>query len=139
MRLYDCTVRLNGSLLHSVRKYGVTAAEIVVLRYIHGQSENSNDPVADIVAQGETRRADAQERARLSTIYRNGEEPGPVLINRLLGVAGVPLPLYVAGFDDPAEVVSASDLVVDDEPLAEAPVRTRVTKPKLGAAETVAA
>jgi hypothetical protein len=138
MRLYDCTVRLNGSLLHSVRKYGVTAAEIVVLRYIHGQSENANDPVTDIVAAGEARRADAQERARLSSIYRNGEEPGPVLVNRLLGVAGVPLPLYVAGFDDPSEIVSANDLVVDDEPLAEAPVRTRVSKPK-GAAETVAA
>jgi hypothetical protein len=130
MRLYDCTVRLNGSLLNCVRKSGVTAAEIVVLRHVHGQSENANDPITDITPSGHIDRSDREERARLMVRYRMGEVSGPVLIPQLLGVAGVPLPQALEGIEEP---VAAP---VEESPAEEpAPVRRRVGRPPKAAEE----
>lgn len=111
MKTYNCKVRLNGSLLNVVDKRGVTAAEIVLLRHIHGQSESANDPVTDIVAASDIKRSERDERARLGSMYSMGEKRGPQLVQELLGVGGVPLPQWVEGVDEPAdeEAVEASD------------------------------
>lgn len=108
MRLYSCKVRLEGSLYNEVRKIGVTAAEIQLLRLLHslnpeaenedGTDENLIDEsvVGDIVFTGEVDRTDAQERSRLTELY------GPALkrfdsIKNIKGVfgVGVPLPAFV--------------------------------------------
>jgi hypothetical protein len=67
MRLYNCTVRLGGSLYNEVPKTGVTAAEILLLRILHG-----NDGVANIEEAGKNAVGQAQERDRLVEIYGAG-------------------------------------------------------------------
>jgi hypothetical protein len=67
MKLYDCKVRLQGSLYNEVPKPGVTAAEIYLLRHIHG-----NDAVADITEAGKNTATQSQERERLIEVYGEG-------------------------------------------------------------------
>lgn len=67
MKLYDCKVRLGGSLYNEVPKTGLTAAEIHILRHLHG-----NDAVADITEAGKNSTTQAQERERLIEVYGDG-------------------------------------------------------------------
>jgi hypothetical protein len=90
MDVYSCRVRLKGSLLNTVNKEQVTAAEIVLLDHIH---QGDNPAVYDIQKIGEAKRSDRQERDRLSRMY--GEilgRPGAAVIGEVLGVGNVPLP-----------------------------------------------
>jgi hypothetical protein len=90
MDVYSCRVRLKGSLLNTVNKEQVTAAEIVLLDHIH---QGDNPAVYDIQKIGEAKRSDRQERDRLSRMY--GEilgRPGAAVIGEVLGVGSVPLP-----------------------------------------------
>jgi hypothetical protein len=110
MELYSVTVNLNGQVANQVTKHNVTAAEIRLLQHIHGQSENGAEPVANIVQTATTTRSDRQERARLLAEYRNWQlDQGSPLIEKLFGVAGVPLPkvyeppVLEAIEDDPGE------------------------------------
>lgn len=125
MKTYTCKVRVNGSLLNVVRKNGVTAAEIAVLRHIHGTSPNGAAPVVDVKPEGNVQRSETAERKRLAENYSMGEMRGPALVKDVLGVEGVPLPQYVPGVDDPE---------IEKEPVAPAtdakPVRTRVAPAK---------
>lgn len=45
--LYNCTVAIGGSIGHTVPKYGITAAEIAVLRMVH-QGNSGGSGVYDI-------------------------------------------------------------------------------------------
>lgn len=92
MKIYDCRVRMSGSLNHVTPRYAVTAPEIVLLRFLHSQSENANAPVIDIVEVGEVDRRDSVERRRLAEQYSFGELTGDRLISRVFGVPGVALP-----------------------------------------------
>ncbi len=64
MDLYSGDVRLKGRLDQVVRKKDLTAAEILVLRAIHG-----HDGVVNIVQTGKKQRAYADEYQRLCDIY----------------------------------------------------------------------
>jgi hypothetical protein len=64
MHIYSAFVRPGGSLLNEIPKIGLSAAEIVVLRGIHG-----NDSVIKIQWTGSDRRKHAAERDRLVALY----------------------------------------------------------------------
>lgn len=108
MNLFNCKVRLANSKDNEVRKEGVTAAEIHVLRALHAPS-SGEDPILDVVLAGKTKRTDSEERLRLEDHYgeslKTTEAKG---IRGLFGV-GVPLPDMiegaVKGAVDPAEPI----------------------------------
>jgi hypothetical protein len=102
MHLYSCRVRLHGSLLHVVNKEHVTAAEIRILDHIH---QGDNPAVYDIQFERELNRTDRFERDRLAATYSEMFEGGEKLVNRVLGVPGVPLPQKLED-NDPRLVVS---------------------------------
>lgn len=66
MDLYRGKLRLAGSVMNEVAKVNMTAAEIEVLRALHGA-----DAVVDIVRTGKDGRTSAQERQRLNHLYAN--------------------------------------------------------------------
>lgn len=124
MKLYSCKLRLAGATTNEVGKPDVTAAEIEVLRELHGA-----DAVVDIKEAGENALSSAEERARLRRIYANPESLNSQvaakranLLRNLFGHDRLPLP------DELLERVSDEE---DDFETAavEAPVRrTRVAK-----------
>lgn len=69
MQLYSAKIRLGGSLVNEVRKHDLTAAEIIMLRDIHGGA----DAVIDIVETGSDRRTQEFERERLNQTYNSKE------------------------------------------------------------------
>lgn len=87
MLTYSCKVRLGDNLQNEVRKSGVTAPAIVMLRAIHG-GEGS---VVDIVNDGEIKISDGEVRDDLVREY------GAARVQQILGVGGVPLPQEVPG------------------------------------------
>ena len=64
MQLADCLVRLGGDVGNTVPKYGVTAAELALLREIHGP-----DAVINILPAGEDDLDPNEERERLRATY----------------------------------------------------------------------
>lgn len=111
MKLYECKVRLGGSVADEVRKPTVTAAEINLLQEIHGEDavvevrETSHTATNDIPGHprfGKPRTED-DERDRLEAIY------GEKLVGKVFG----------------ARTRRMTDLSVDVEP---APRRTRVER-----------
>lgn len=101
MQLYNCKVRLHGSLYNEVRKYDVTAAEIAVLKVIHGQ-EGGIEAVTEIEHTGRknSSMSDAGLRAYLDMEYGGGlsANEGVKNINGVFGVAGA-LPKAVDGVE----------------------------------------
>lgn len=87
MLTYSCKIRLNDNLQNEVRKSGVTAAAIVVLRALHG-GEGS---VVDLEIDGETKSSDSEIRDDLVREY------GARKVQETLGVSGVPLPQEIVG------------------------------------------
>lgn len=67
MRLYSCKVRLGASLYNEVPKSDVTAAEIHILRTLHG-----SDAVVSIFETGKNKIGQSEERDRLEQIYAPG-------------------------------------------------------------------
>lgn len=131
MKLYSCKINLKGSLLNQVIKSEVTAAEIVLLRAIHG-----NDAVNDIRHTANVNRTDRAERARLAGRYTmtspKGTKRGDELVREFLGIESQPLPqeppaVEVAAAVDGFTVETEEDEVivpVDAEPIK----RTRVSR-----------
>lgn len=129
MNLYTVTVNLNGSSDNQVILHNVTAAEIRLLQYIHGKSENGKEPVVDIEHTAETTRNDRQERSRLLDKYRELElGKGAAIIEQIFGVAGVPLPQVYE-----APVFAAVEEAVDEDSQIDEVV-TPIEKPKAVAA-----
>ncbi len=64
MKLYSAKVRLYGEVKDEVQMADITAAEVRVLRSIHG-----DDAVVDVQEAGNADRNEAQERHRLEGIY----------------------------------------------------------------------
>lgn len=106
MQLYNCKVRLQGSLYNEVPKSGVSAAEVTVLRVIHG-----HDAIADLVSAGrENDRDDREEREYLNSEYgealRHNEDIKS--LNGIFGVAGgLPSALPEVEHAKPAATASA--------------------------------
>lgn len=64
MQTANCHVRLSGDINNEIFKAGVTVAEIVVLRAIHG-----DDAVVKVQGTGNDKRAHAAELDRLKQTY----------------------------------------------------------------------
>lgn len=102
MQLYDCTVRLGGSMLNEVRKDGVTAAEIQVLRMIHSGGDSGVEVVKDITPTKHVDRDDLTERARLEGLYGRAVASHENIrtLQAILGHSTAPLPQSVPGVDN---------------------------------------
>ncbi|MGZ5987405.1 MAG: hypothetical protein ACXWLZ_00010 [Rhizomicrobium sp.] len=70
MQIANCLVSLGGDHGNTVSKFHVTAAEIAVLRAIHGE-----DAVNDIEPIGDVKRSNREERARIGAIYGQAKTP----------------------------------------------------------------
>jgi len=66
MQIATCEIRLAGDIMNSVRKVGVTPAEVIVLRSIHGL-----ESVINIEVTGIDRRSHLEEFNRLSASYKS--------------------------------------------------------------------
>jgi hypothetical protein len=122
VQIYDCKVRIGGSLFNEVRKAGATAAEVHLLKHIHG-----HDAVVEIRPVGAIEIDDEDERERLGIAYSLGDPsmlspdamPGAKLVRDLFGVESMPLPQKLKGF---AEIDT-----IPDEPV----IRKRVGRPNI--------
>lgn len=93
--LFNCKVRLGGSVMNEVRKSGVTAPEVLILRELHGA-----DAISDIVETDEkAKRTHMEERERLYAVYANPEQNNPEqvakktsMIRNLFGHDAIDLP-----------------------------------------------
>lgn len=75
--IQECSILLllNGSTENSIFKQGVTPAEIIVLRDIHGaRGTGGSDPIKDVAPTGMVRRSIPAELDRLKKLY--GEPSG---------------------------------------------------------------
>ncbi|GAA4169072.1 hypothetical protein [Shinella granuli] len=68
MQTANVMLAIGGDAKNTVPKYGVTAAEVAVLRYIHGE-----DAVFDIEVTGSVERTHRQEIGRLTEVYGRQE------------------------------------------------------------------
>lgn len=126
-KTYDFKLRLEGSVLNEVPKEGLTAAEVDMLRALHGA-----DAVVGLVEAGEVSRSDAAERERVKSLFMNPLLDGPPrlkakteMFRDLFGHDSLPMPKALAV----AEVVEdEDDEVAEDKP----PIR-RTRVPKLAA------
>jgi hypothetical protein len=100
VKLYDCKVRLGGNVVNEVRKDKVTAAEVILMRAIHG-----DDAVIEIVEVGEDKRSDAEERERLAAALYDGE-----MLGKVFGISAIPLPREVPGVAAAKKVVPVVDV-----------------------------
>ena len=104
MKTYSCKVRLGGSVMHEVPKDEVTAAEVTILRYIHG-----DDAVLEIKPVGDIDRSDVAELDRLRETYgQTGDgdviSPRKDIVSKLFGIgATAALPKALPGIELPTE------------------------------------
>lgn len=106
MRLYRCTVNHAGNRDMRIHKEEVTAAEIVLLRRIHG-----GEAVNDVVATREAKRQQPKERERLAEIYgrRQFAAAFPGTLPHL------PLTLTDAGLTEEGRDIAAREHDDDDD------------------------
>lgn len=131
MKLYSCKLRLAGATTNEIEKPEVTAAEIEVLRELHGI-----DAVVDIKEAGENKLSSAEERARLRRFYANPESLNTQMaakranmLRNLFGHDRLPLP------DELLEPITDGDDDFEEPAVVAEPVRrTRVKKPEPAAA-----
>lgn len=142
MKLYNILLLLHGEITNQVRLEMVTAAEIQLLRGIH---LGNNDAVQDIVHVANTNRSDAAERRRLANKYapdpfsldNEVAQQGVVLVNKVFGPEGVPLPQEV-----PANMMGDMEDYVEETETIEfldgaAPAENSPTGPKVAAVQEI--
>jgi hypothetical protein len=141
MKLYSGRVRLAGEIKNEVNKYNLTASEILVLKAIHGASENASDPVVEIKETGSVNRSDSKERSRLAGIYSTFRgQDGATLVNKLLGVAGVPLPQeYVPEVQAIEDEFDVEDVEEEPEVIVEAEKPKPITRTRMSFKDKVKA
>jgi hypothetical protein len=76
MYRYSAKIRIGGSVLNEVRKTNMSAAEVILLRRLHGA-----DALAELKETGSDKAPHAEERQRLVKIYCNGESERRTKIN----------------------------------------------------------
>ncbi len=135
MRMYDCTVRLNGDTSSEVLKLGVTAPEIIVLRHIHGA-----DAVVRIIPKTQHRASHSEERDRLVRLYEGAKEHKQGMILHLFGPPHIPLmeeldPATEASMQAATDAADAAEVAKKAEIDAEV---NRLLKIKLDAMQEVA-
>lgn len=107
MQLYDAFVRPSGDLTCAIPKNSLTAAEIILLRKIHGP-----DAVVDIKKMNMDKRSHRKEYLRLSEAYTvvNPDTNVPLVVEVFgLAHAGVKLPVELL------DMASAEDEDDEDE------------------------
>lgn len=91
MEIYNCKVHVGGSRDNEVRRLNVPAAEIVMLRHLHGE-----DHVVDLVHVGTSDISDKDVRDLLAMAYGPGDvdmtRAGPAILREVFGPAGNRLP-----------------------------------------------
>ncbi len=128
MKLYDGIVRLEGSVANEVAKTGMTAAEVEVLRALHGA-----DAVVGLKPSkpASVKRTSVQERERLMSIYADSSSLTAVdagkkaaMFTELFGHARSPLPEDL-DLSEPTEDEVEGDGIIEAEAAAPvAPVKT---------------
>ncbi len=112
MNIYDATIRLKGDTAHEVNKTGLTAAEIMVLRRIHGL-----DAVVRIVPTdaylSRAPHTHREERDRLRKLYCDREETA-MLVNELFGPDHIPLPITLDEEEEFVAEAAARDRELKD-------------------------
>jgi hypothetical protein len=131
MQLYNCVVRHAGNLGMTIHKEDVTAAEIVLLRALHGE-----DAVINMAETRQTRREHRAERERLAAYY--GER---VLADCFPGaLSRLPTTLAEAGIgveqDEPETAAEEAEHVPSPVPLPPA-VAERAKRAAGGASSLV--
>lgn len=110
VRVYNCSVRLGGSLLHSVPKIRISGEEVRLLKTIHG--DDSIIELKELGAlSGWTRMEELNDLAdRYST--ETGKGDGIKLVEKTFGVT-------LAGFEDwvDQKQQAAEDRAAEDEAL----------------------
>lgn len=130
MKLYDCKLRLAGNVMHEVFKGSVTAPEIEIFRFVHGE-----DAVVDIKEVDDVKRSSAEERSRLKQIYANPEmlnskalKQKQDMLRSLFGHDRAPLPEDLAGIE--------TQVPEDEEVVEAAPIEPPVRRTRAPKAET---
>lgn len=105
MKLYSAKIRLAGNTDNEVIRHNMSAAELHVLEFIHA---GKNAVLTDVKYTGDVNRTDARERQRLAQEYskstRDGFMPGVAIMEKLFGIATLPLPaVYEAPKFEPVE------------------------------------
>ena len=103
MHVFNAFIRPGGSMLNEVPKTDLSAAEIVLLRKIHG-----SDAVINLQWTKSDRRSHASERDRLTGIY------GEKAFENTFG-AGYDIKLPNELPDVPSEVEDTEETVADEE------------------------
>jgi hypothetical protein len=93
MLTFNAKVRLSGSTQNEVRKFGLTAPEVILLQRIHGE-----DAVLEIERAGDVVREDYDERQRLNAVYGESKDNRKT-IQELFGAEFAPLPKTIPGVD----------------------------------------
>lgn len=131
MQLYECKVRLGGSLLNEVRKHDQTAADVIMLRSLHGE-----DAVLDVKHTGSVERTSAAQRQIMQENYGTGvfdsSTSGASHMQRVFGPFGMALPVHLDG----VEHVSFETPLQHDEVETPAPVATVRPPPPLAVEPT---
>lgn len=84
IKLYNCVVRLGGSLLHTVPKKRISGEEVRLLRHIHG--DDAIAEIKEVAAQTETLRS--VELCELADSYSSDptKVDGRKLVEKVFGV-----------------------------------------------------
>lgn len=99
MQIANALVSIAGDRGNTVPKYGLTAAEIAVLRLIHGE-----DAVTDVEPAGAITRSNKAELDRLRTVYGGAtDNDGNRLVDQLFPGAGARVFASLAELDLPSE------------------------------------
>lgn len=114
MKFYNCTLLLNGDQRHEVFKRRISAAEVYMLRALHGF-----DAIRDIEFVAEKAVKDSQLRQYLRMRYEEISMHREGLVDRTFG-PGSPLPLEVdlSELPEPSDVPETfedfDDVLLDD-------------------------
>lgn len=106
MQNYNCSVNVGGSVQTRVPKFSISAAEIIVLRQIHG-----HDAVIKIKPTTTDNGPHSKIRAHIESVY------GAKRVTQIFGVAGTRLPTEL---DDVSRIAHLSDDDDDDAPVVAA-------------------
>lgn len=111
MDIFTGKLRLAGSIQNEIPKTDMTAAEVVLLRAIHG-----HDSVVDLKRTGSHKMLHAEERERLITLYGEAKNPdGQFYFREMFGPEHRELPTKVLDYQDPEKLPVVENIVTDED------------------------
>jgi hypothetical protein len=100
MQTVNCVVAIGGDQGNTVPKFGITIAEVAVLRAIHGP-----DAIIDIELAGDVERGNRDERLRLLKEYVARDEDGKLIVENLFPGVGAKVPEDLEDLGLPEELM----------------------------------